>query len=273
MQIRYTLLAFPLLASTAFCQETIRTNGAQGTFSASMQFAGPGPYQAKPVTGAPYSAEETVTRVQTLADGTHITNENSSRKLYRDSAGRTRVERAAMAGLLARRPKSDVPMIVEITDPVAGIKYTLDPSNKIAHKQTLVSPSNLPRLARHTTPPTAVRVPADDAQDQVKRTVEKLDGQTIEGIDVQGMRVTSVYPVDYDGNDRPITRVYESWFSPELQLVLLDTDNDPRSGETTRKLTNISRSEPDPSLFAPPGDYTVVEEKGDFTITWGSQEK
>ena len=49
------------------------------------------------------------------------------------------------------------------------------------------------------------------------------------------------------------------------------TYNDPRSGENTQKLTNIDRSEPDHSLFLPPADYTVVEEKGDFTIKWGSE--
>jgi hypothetical protein len=42
------------------------------------------------------------------------------------------------------------------------------------------------------------------------------------------------------------------------------------NGEFTRKLTNIERSDPDPSLFLPPADYSVVEEKGEFTIKWGS---
>ena len=55
--------------------------------------------------------------------------------------------------------------------------------------------------------------------------------------------------------------------------MVLDTNNDPRQGESTRKLTNISRDEPDPSLFAPPPDYSVVEEKGAFTIGWGSEAK
>ena len=47
--------------------------------------------------------------------------------------------------------------------------------------------------------------------------------------------------------------------------------NNPRSGEQTLKLININRSEPDPSLFQPPLDYTVVDEKADFAIKWGSQ--
>jgi hypothetical protein len=57
--------------------------------------------------------------------------------------------------------------------------------------------------------------------------------------------------------------VSENWVSPELKITVLSTVNDPRSGESTRKLVNIDRSDPDPSLFIPPADYTVVEEKAD----------
>jgi hypothetical protein len=34
--------------------------------------------------------------------------------------------------------------------------------------------------------------------------------------------------------------------------------NDPRFGEIVYKLTNISRSEPDPSLFQLPSDFKVM---------------
>jgi len=36
---------------------------------------------------------------------------------------------------------------------------------------------------------------------------------------------------------------------------------DPRTGETTYRLTNLSRSEPDRSLFEVPADYTFREGK------------
>jgi hypothetical protein len=36
--------------------------------------------------------------------------------------------------------------------------------------------------------------------------------------------------------------------------------SDPRLGETTYKLTNISRTEPDHSLFELPAGYTLKEE-------------
>jgi len=44
-----------------------------------------------------------------------------------------------------------------------------------------------------------------------------------------------------------------------LKMVVLSKNSDPRSGESTTRLTNISRAEPDPSLFQIPADYEVVE--------------
>ena len=69
----------------------------------------------------------------------------------------------------------------------------------------------------------------------------------------------SHHPVGKIGNDRPITIVTEVWTSPELKTIVLSKRNDPRMGEQTFKLTNIQRSEPDPSLFTVPSDFTITE--------------
>jgi len=37
--------------------------------------------------------------------------------------------------------------------------------------------------------------------------------------------------------------------------------SDPRTGETTYRLRNILRAEPDPSLFTVPADYQVVQRR------------
>jgi hypothetical protein len=52
-----------------------------------------------------------------------------------------------------------------------------------------------------------------------------------------------------------ITR--ETWYSPDLKLVIESTQTDPRFGETTYTLTNIQRNDPDPSLFQVPAGYKV----------------
>ena len=82
--------------------------------------------------------------------------------------------------------------------------------------------------------------------------------------------MTSTYAVDTEGNDRPIVVVNETWMSPALKVVILNKSSDPRSGEHTQKLTNINQGEPAAELFAPPSDYSVVDETGPFTLKWGS---
>ena len=65
--------------------------------------------------------------------------------------------------------------------------------------------------------------------------------------------------------------VNETWFSPDLKETVLSKTIDPRSGENTTKLINISRNEPSADLFIPPPDYRVVDETGPFQIHWTSQ--
>lgn len=80
--------------------------------------------------------------------------------------------------------------------------------------------------------------------------------QTIEGLAGLGTRTTTVIPAGAAGNAQPLRIVSEEWSSPELHLFLLTKHSDPRLGETTYRLTNIVRSEPSPSLFQVPADYT-----------------
>jgi hypothetical protein len=63
------------------------------------------------------------------------------------------------------------------------------------------------------------------------------------------------------GNERPIEIKSERWYSPELQTEVKSVHSDPRMGQTTHTLTNVSRAEPDISLFKVPSDYTKDEGK------------
>ena len=107
-------------------------------------------------------------------------------------------------------------------------------------------------------PTPSVSGPGDQAQ-RPQFSHESLGTQTIEGVLAEGSRTTVVYPIGAFGNDRPITTVSETWMSPELKMVVLSKNSDPRNGDSTTSLTNLSRSEPDPSLFQIPSDYQVVE--------------
>jgi hypothetical protein len=89
---------------------------------------------------------------------------------------------------------------------------------------------------------------------------EDLGKQNIEGVEAQGTRITITIPAGEIGNERPIEIVNERWYSPELQMDVMTRHSDPRTGETTYRLTNINRAEQGKSLFEVPGDYTVSEE-------------
>jgi hypothetical protein len=90
-------------------------------------------------------------------------------------------------------------------------------------------------------------------------TVGPLEHKTIEGVAVEGRKTTTVIPAGQIGNEQPITITSEQWRSPELNLLVMTRHNDPRSGESTYRLQNIIRAEPDRSLFMVPADYTVKD--------------
>ncbi len=88
---------------------------------------------------------------------------------------------------------------------------------------------------------------------------ESLGKQTIEGVEAEGTRFTTTIPAGEIGNEQPIEMIFESWYSAELQTVIMSKHSDPRSGENTYRLTNINRTEPAHSLFEVPSDYTIQE--------------
>ena len=97
---------------------------------------------------------------------------------------------------------------------------------------------------------------------------EELGTQNIEGVEAEGTRTITTIPAGAIGNERAIEITYEKWFSRELQLVVMSKHSDPRFGEQTYRLTNINKSEPDPSLFTPPNGYRLMTEpSGNFTYT------
>jgi hypothetical protein len=89
--------------------------------------------------------------------------------------------------------------------------------------------------------------------------LESLGRQTIEGVEADGQRITVTIQAGKIGNERPIVTVSERWYSQELRTVVFSKNSDPRTGETTYRLTNIVRREPAPALFQVPADYTVDE--------------
>ncbi len=104
------------------------------------------------------------------------------------------------------------------------------------------------------------------ATDAPNVKTEQLGKRIIEGVEAEGTRTTVTIPAGQIGNELPLDTVSERWYSNELKTVVLTTRKDPRSGETTYRLTNLRRGEPSRLAFEVPSDYKVTESGGEFNI-------
>jgi hypothetical protein len=238
------------------------------------------------VKNAPYFAQAITETVQTLADGNRIVRKNTA-SIYRDGQGRTRREQSfgAIGPYVAT---GDLPETISINDPVNQVNYILEPKTKTARKISFKAPGGGGQIGtfqiavpKPGSGPGGLQVGGSpergfryevhgeaggpmSAQRMKFREpkTESLGNQTIEGIEAEGTRTTVTIPAGEIGNEREINIITERWYSPELQVVVLNKRNDPLTGEVTYKLTNINRDEPASSLFDVPGDYKVMEGPG-----------
>jgi hypothetical protein len=219
-------------------------------------------HPGKVVTGSPYSAVRITETTQTLADGTTI-NRKVQSNVFRDSQGRLRRETTMPAiGALAANGQPNT--FIVIHDPVAGASYELHPDQKSAVQ--LRGHGGPGAGAGGKSSPDALQgnFQAHLEQEIANGTIKKEDlgTQTISGLSAQGTRYTRTIPAGQIGNSKPIAITSEVWYSPDLQIVVKSTHNDPRVGSTTYTVSNIQRQEQPASLFAVPADYTVTQRQG-----------
>jgi hypothetical protein len=247
-----------LFVATALCQMTGRTN-------------------------LPYTATKKETYFQKLADGTTITRVNTITEA-RDSQGKTMQTNSPVI----RGPGVKITMTT-VTDPAAHTRTVWITPGREANRTYMPDPAAMRASRGQTTAmgsgsgvvfeasgavvaasvsPTPTLATANigipnlnpaDPNLKPQMHSEKLPGKAINGIYVEGTRMTITYPVGSVGNDRPIVSVHETWTSPDLRIVVLSTDEDPRSGTHTSEITNLDRSEPDPAIFQVPEGYVVNE--------------
>jgi hypothetical protein len=214
------------------------------------------------ILNEPFSAEQQAERHQTLADGTHIDQDARPTKLWRDSSGRTRIERAAFR---YETPMTrGFPAAVVISDPVAGYQYVLDPHEHIAHRypaQFTVIPD--PAATKDDQP--LVTETRQEAAHQTVRT-ERLGTQVIEGLQADGKRTTILRDASRGDTAGSGEMVVETWTSNDLRVELLYKCADRSSTDNVRALHEVSRAEPSPSLFAIPSGYSIVDETGSFRV-------
>ncbi|MBV9265244.1 MAG: hypothetical protein JO061_03655 [Acidobacteriaceae bacterium] len=212
---------------------------------------GPGRHEFgahKVVKGAPYSATVTNTIVQRLADGNTI-QRTTTGQVARDSLGRTYEQETISGGPLGNHgPKN----LTFLADPVAGYAYVLDANKKTAFRRPFHPAESA----------AGAPGPEGEAQrhwDSSKVTKSDLGSDSSSGVAAQGTNVVHTIPAGEIGNTAPIVSTVQTWYSSDLQIVVKSVRNDPRFGQSTFALSNVSTKEPDASLFQVPAGYSVQD--------------
>ena len=257
------------------------------------------------VKNAPFSAQAVTTTTQVLGDGNRIL-QTSEIGLARDSEGRTRREMSVeKIGPWSTDTNGRVIFIRDPVG-MAIYEVAPDGQHASKRTLYLPTPDDQARQAKleaeltaahnkMTAHPEAGTQASGDTKATMRRDVrgsvgavtfsgqpfefttmivedggtakkEALGEQMIEGVRAEGTRETRTIPAGKIGNERPIEIVSETWYSPDLQMVVQSRHSDPRVGETIYRLTNILLGEPDASQFQVPAGVTVQEEKDRMNV-------
>ncbi|MCE5309110.1 MAG: hypothetical protein LLG20_15835 [Acidobacteriales bacterium] len=135
-------------------------------------------------------------------------------------------------------------MLYRIHDPVANDDTKWDSTSKEA--KVIHWPTGAPGTPA-TNPFSALLEPVPGS------AAEKLGTRTLEGVVAEGTR--TAYTVSL--NNQELSVVHERWYCPELKIVVLEANDDPRTGTWRNELVDIVRGEPDVAKYRPPADYVI----------------
>jgi hypothetical protein len=204
------------------------------------------------IQNAPYSAQSRFTSVKHLPDGAVIRSESGGSQ-SRDSKGRTYTagEREWTYSEGDKRVLKKE-MLYRINNPVANTETRWDSSTKEA-KVIQLPPSALTEdnSSQGSDDDCLVRMAALGA------VVEKLGVKTINGAVAEGTRGSYTVRDGKSNRGQPRVVVHETWYCPELKIVVLETDDDPVDGKTSNELISIVRGEPDVTQYQPPAGYSI----------------
>jgi hypothetical protein len=216
-----------------------------------------GGIEGRTVAGSPFSAQIVSTSTQTLSDGSHI-NRNVNATVARDSQGRTyRQQTMENLGPVAT---SGSKTIVFLRDPVAHTSHVISMDSKTAVMSSMPQHERGPR-GNGPAPQNAPQAENRTRPQRKGETVESLGSQMMEGVMAEGTRITHTIAAGSIGNEHELKVVSETWYSKDLQTVVMSKHTDPRMGESVFRLTNITRTEPDATLFQVPAGFKVSEQR------------
>ena len=178
-------------------------------------------------------------RTTKLPDGTSKTEVLTS-KVYRDGAGRMRTEtevigdsgESTVIAIIFNKPDGFMAMLVPAEKGGGRFLFSKKQQSEAGYGFTTIEP--------------LIKVPGKKTSKS-----ESLGKQTIEGVEFEGTRTTTTMA------DQPsIVGVQDHWAARDLGLFGLEKSSGPEL-ESTAKIRNLDRREPDPALFAPPPDYNI----------------
>jgi hypothetical protein len=243
------------VAIIAFCSMAVSQETASTAAAASKTI------RLAVLKGMPYSATRTITITKLGADG-RTTTQTLKSLLWRDAEGRTRQED------INGNPATGEARTINISDPVARVGYAWCDGDDIDRQANPVFVNYTPKswqevdIWPNSPPSVKFRTQCNADQMQSGRSnsnCQDLQPKMLNGIYVEGQRVTQVIPADIAGNGQSITGTSEIWTSPELELTIYSVQDDPRTERSVLELMNIDRSKPDPSLFQPPTDRPKMD--------------
>ena len=177
---------------------------------------------------------------------------NGNFKVAADSAGKGNGVVAFARRAEAPRERVDVMVERGPTSPVVMERFPAPPGLMTAQGEGGVA----------FTRSTAIAGVAVAGSPNSNMKTESLGKRIIEGVEAEGTRSVTTIAAGEIGNERPIEIVDETWYSKELEALVYSRHADPRTGETSYRLTNIRRGEQPMDLFEVPVDYKVHEGPG-----------
>jgi hypothetical protein len=198
-------------------------------------------------SGIPFRAERVTHISRTLSDGNEISQEQHE-AIARDAEGRFYDEsRLTSSG---GHPPSKANLFYLVIDPVA---HTSSNWNTLSNNGTMQHLA----LTTHVTVSALLSSSRDISirhltGDDIKTATEDLGKKTIAGLQCSGTRKTTTIPPGRIGNVNAIVLSDERWTSPDLQLIISETEVDPLNGNRTSEFVSVSRDDPPTSLFKVP---------------------
>jgi hypothetical protein len=203
-----------------------------------------------PVANAPFSGAIVIERTMVGREGAPAVNLKNIREVARDNEGRVRnVFRQAIPASQNVEP----PILrIHFYDPqTRGYAY-LYPQNKTYETGTV----NHPPAAE---PADLLASPAGNSVPLNQFTkLEDLGTHNIDGVSAHGVREIQNLPAAWGQAGSAIVLTDEYWYSADLHMNVVVKHDDPRTGSVTMTLIQVTRGDPDPSLFRIPDDYKAV---------------